>query len=162
MTEKTFLAGYSGQTLEELLALASTHRVDSIVLAVEEALQKKAPTDLEPPERVVLAVEALEREVNNGGYNQFFLNEPAFAHDITDALDEIGCAETARITREAAAVLGIQPDWTIDQIQAAAADSTDEVDARLSELDDEFFTYPDQIDDRLLAFIRTNVNDIRL
>ena len=37
------------------------------MLAIEQA-QQKAPTDLAPPERVVLAVEALEREVNNGGY----------------------------------------------------------------------------------------------
>jgi hypothetical protein len=66
VTEKAFLDGYRGQTLDELLTMTDTYREDSIILAIEQALQQKAPTDLTPPEHVVLAVEALEREVNNG------------------------------------------------------------------------------------------------
>jgi len=49
------------------------YRVDSLVLAMESALDAKDRRTLSPEERVVLAVEALEREVNNGGYDQFFL-----------------------------------------------------------------------------------------
>jgi hypothetical protein len=162
MTEKAFLDEYSGQTLEELLALTDTYREDSIILAIEQVLQQKALTDLAPAERVVLAVEALEREVNNGGYNQFFLNEPSYAHDIVAALNQIGCTETARITRDATAVLGLRPGWTIEQIRAAAADMPDEADERLGLLDDAFFAYPDPIEDRLLAFIRGNAATIRL
>jgi hypothetical protein len=162
MTAKPFLDEYSGQTLEELLALAGTYREDSIILAIEQALQQKAPADLTQPERVVLAVEALEREVNNGGYNQFFLNEPGHAHDIVGALEQIGCPETARITRDATAVLELRPEWTVEQIQAAAADMPDDADERLAGLDDEFFAYPDPIEDRLLAFMRANAAEIHL
>jgi Domain of unknown function (DUF4375) len=159
---KAFLDRYSGQTLDELLAMTSAYREDSIILAIEQALQQKARADLAHPERVVLAVEGLEREVNNGGYNQFFLNEAGFAHDIVAALSEIGCPETARITADATAVLGLRPSWTIDQIQAAAADMPDDADERLGQLDDEFFEYPDPIEDRLLAYIRANAAGIRL
>jgi uncharacterized protein DUF4375 len=162
VTGKPFLDGYSGQTLNELLAMTSTYREDSIILAIEHALQRKAPAGLAQPERVVLAVEALEREVNNGGYNQFFLNEPVYAHDIVAALSQIGCPETARITRDATEVLGLRPSWTIEQIQAAAADMSDDADERLGQLDDEFFEYPDPIGDRLLAFIRASATGIRL
>jgi hypothetical protein len=73
-----WLGGYSGQSVEELLSLEVTHRCDSLVLAFEEAIGQKAQRDgvrgLTTEERVVLAVEALEREVNNGGYDQFFIN----------------------------------------------------------------------------------------
>jgi Domain of unknown function (DUF4375) len=162
MTEKSFLDGYGGQTLDELLAVTDTYREDSIILAIEQALQQKTPTDISPPEHVVLVVEALEREVNNGGYNQFFLNEPEYAHDIVSALTQIGCAETARITRDATEVLGLRPDWTTEQIQAASADMPEDADERLGQLDDEFFAYPDPIEDRLLAFIRDNAATIRL
>jgi hypothetical protein len=162
VTEKVFLAGYGGQTLDELLTMTDTYREDSIILAIEQALQQKAPADLAPPEHVVLAVEALEREVNNGGYNQFFLNEPEYAQDIVAALTQIGCAETARITRDATEVLGLRPEWTTEQIQAAAADMPEDADERLEQLDDEFFEYPDPIADRLLAFIRANEPAIRL
>ena len=162
MNETPFLDRYGGQTLSELLALADTYRADSITLAIEEALLRKPADELSSAERVVLAVVALEREVNNGGYNQFFLNEPGFAHEVAASLDQIGCGETARISRGAVAGLGIQPYWTTDQIQDAAADARDEQDARLGELDDEFFAYPDPIADRLLAYIRQNGANISL
>jgi hypothetical protein len=162
MTQKAFLDKYSGQTLTELLALTDTYREDSIILAIEQALQSKAPADVAPSERVVLAVEAFEREVNNGGYSQFFLNEPTYARDIVAALTQIGCPEIARITRDAADVLGLRRDWTDEQIQAAAADMADDGDERLSELDDQFFEYPEPIEERLLTFVRANAAEIRL
>jgi|SRR5829696_776493 len=162
VTEKPFLDAYGGQSLAELLAMADTYRTDSVVLAVEGALLQKASADLSAPERVVLAVEALEREVNNGGYNQFFLNEPSHAHQIGAALNEIGCPETARITEDALAVLDLRPDWTDEQISVAAADMTDDQMAKLEPFDDAFFAYPDPIADRLLAFIRANAPEIRL
>jgi len=162
MTQKDFFDKYDGQTLAELLALTDTYREDSIILAIEQALQRKAPEDVAPPERVVLAVEALEREVNNGGYNQFFLNEPTYAYDIVESLTQIGCPEVARITQDATSVLGLRPDWTDDQIQAAAADMPDDADGRLSQLDDQFFEYPEPIAERLLTFVRANAAEIRL
>jgi hypothetical protein len=74
MGEKWFEA-YEGQTTEELLAMRHDYRIDSLVLAFEVAIQKKAASKpISRQERYVLAIEALEREVNNGGYDQFFLN----------------------------------------------------------------------------------------
>ncbi len=59
-------------------------------------------------ERIVFAVEALEREVNNGGYCQFFGNSSReFAPSIADALLRIGCPGTARITRKAIEAVGV-------------------------------------------------------
>jgi hypothetical protein len=162
VSEKQFLDSYSGQTLDELLAMTDTHRVDSIILAIEQALQQKPAEELSAPERVVLAVEALEREVNNGGYNQFFLNEPGYAHEIVPALNRINCPATARITDEALGVLGLRPEWTDEQISIAAADMSDDRMAKLDPLDEQFFVYPDPIADRLLAFIRGNAAEISL
>lgn len=58
----------SGQLLDQV----GSYRVDSLIVAIAQALQKKP--NLSVPERVVVSVEALEREVNNGGYNRFFFN----------------------------------------------------------------------------------------
>jgi len=75
MPELKRLDGYAGQTLEQILALEGEYRVDSLVLVFEQALDQKAARagvqSLTKEERVLLAVEALEREVNNGGYGQF-------------------------------------------------------------------------------------------
>ena len=42
MTEPVWLDEYSGQTVDELISLESTHRIDSLVLALEEAIDQKA------------------------------------------------------------------------------------------------------------------------
>ena len=72
MSELKWLDGYSGQTTEELVALEGEYRTDSLVLAFEQALDQRVEhvgqEGLTEEERIVLAIEALEREVNNGGY----------------------------------------------------------------------------------------------
>jgi Domain of unknown function (DUF4375) len=162
VTERGVRYSYDGKTVAELLAVTDTYRTDFMIHLVEGALQRKAPADLSAPERVVLAVEALEREVNDGGYNQFFVNEPSYAREIVASLNEIGCPETARITAGAVAVLGLRPGWTDEQISVAAADIPDDEWAKLDTLDGQFLAYPDPIADRLLTFIRANAAEIRL
>ena len=162
VSEMPSLDGYTGQSLPELLAMTDTYRLDSVILAIEQGIQHKAPADLSAPERVVLAVEALEREVNNGGYGQFFLNEPEHAHEIVRALNQIGAHETTRITEQAARALGVRQDWTRDAIVSAATDLDDEDTDALAALDDEFYAYPDPIEEQLLAFIRANAAKIQL
>jgi hypothetical protein len=76
--KRPWLDGYAGQTTDELIGLADTYRIDSVVLAFEEALAAKAErlgtASLTPAERVVLVVEAVEREVNNDGIDGLFFN----------------------------------------------------------------------------------------
>src|SRR5919198_1459435 len=101
-----FLQGYSGQTTAQLLAMAPQYRVDSLVLAFEQALDAKEAAAgglaFTQAERTILAVEALEREVNNGGYSQFFVNSSKeYAAEVVSALERIHCAKTASITARA-------------------------------------------------------------
>jgi len=108
MSDLKWLDGYSGQTVDELLLLEAECRIDSLVLAFEQAVDQKAARlgvdALSGEERIILAIEALEREVNNGGYGQFFLNSSReFAPTIVRALALIGCPKTAAITQRAIA-----------------------------------------------------------
>ena len=107
---KPFLDSYGGQTIQQLIAMKDSHRIDSLVLAVEQALGSKSESDLSEPGSVVLAVEAMEREVNNGGYYQFFSNSSReFTPFLVHALKLIGCQKVAVISTDAIAVLGL-PD----------------------------------------------------
>ena len=69
MPKATWLDGYTGQSTDELIALPGVYRTDSPVLAFAEAFDQKAerigPEGLSAEEQVVLAIETLEREVNN-------------------------------------------------------------------------------------------------
>src|SRR5258708_3662696 len=96
MTNRKWLVGYSGQTIDQLLSLAGTCRIDSIVAAIEAALHQKAARlgaqSFSDVERTVVAIEALEREVNNGGYDQFFFNSSReVVPAIVESLQRIGC-----------------------------------------------------------------------
>jgi hypothetical protein len=100
------LRGYSGQSTDELIALDGIFRTDSIILAFEQALDQKAyrlgDSALSAEEVIILAIEALEREVNNGGYEQFFTNSSKeYASVIIDALNRIGCVQVADLTNRA-------------------------------------------------------------
>jgi hypothetical protein len=126
MTDLIFLEKYGGESLEELIAMDKTHRVDSLVLAMEEALNQKAEKigmgKLTPEERIILAVEALEREVNNDGYHQFFLNSSSvFAGEIEFALSAIGCPKHAAIARRAVNMLKIKGELTEEAIEHASS-----------------------------------------
>ena len=107
-----WLEGYSGESTEQLLSLEGKYRTDSLVLAFEEGINQKAEREgtrsLTIEERIVLAVEALEREVNNGGYDQFFVNSSReFTPIMVGALKRIGCNKTASITQKAIEALGL-------------------------------------------------------
>jgi hypothetical protein len=158
-----FLNSYEGQSTEELLALESQYRIDSLVLAFEQAIQAKAPESLSVEETYVLAVEALEREVNNGGYQQFFTNNlfefvPAV---IEQALRAIDCPKTADITRDAIEALAID-SLTAGKAAAAASNASDAIRDALGACDDRYFVNDEPIADRLFRWIAANPQKIRV
>ena len=168
MTASEFLEAYQGQTLEELIALESRYRVDSLVLACEAALlQKEAKagrSTLSPQERVIVAIEALEREVNNGGYSQFFFNSSnQYAGEIVEALETIGCPKVAATTRRAMSALALEGQTSPSVIEAKLVAGGDGLDETLSQCDDEFYANADEdIERRLFEFIKANRSNISL
>ena len=159
-----WLDGYSGQTVDQLLSMEDEYRVDSIVAAFEQALDQKAARErvgsLSEEEHIVLAIEALEREVNNGGYQQFFQNESReYAPMIVQALARIGCPRTAAITQQAIDALHL-PNLTAGAIESALGEEDSE--AGLDDCDDLYYNTGENIAAQLLAFIRMNKDCIKL
>jgi hypothetical protein len=156
---------YSGESADQLLSLEGKYRVDSLVVAFEQAIGQKAQRggvqSLTDEERVVLAVEALEREVNNGGYDQFFVNSSReFAPTIVGALKRIGSKLTAAITQRAIAALGVS-ELTSEAIDAAMAGDNEQRLAKLNRCDDSYHKNAEPIAERLFAFIEANKGGIR-
>ena len=161
-TDLPFLDSYAGQSTGELIDLERSYRVDSIVLAFEEALQRKR--NLTQQEKVVLSVEALEREVNNGGFSQFFCNSSReFAADIGGALVDIGCPKTAALTQSAMSILAVDVSMTSDEIEDAACDASEVQDEKLGELDAIYYQGEEEpIADKLFEFIKRNRSSITI
>lgn len=160
-----WLEGYTGQTVEQLLSLEGKYRTDSLVLAFEQAVNQKAEREgqssLTDVEKTVLAVEALEREVNNGGYAQFFLNSSReFASTIVTSLQRIDCPKTAQITQRAIRALGIS-DPKAKNIEPAMAADDKRREKKLKRCDAAYHTNAEPIAERLFAFIKANKAEFR-
>lgn len=155
----------AGQTTDELLSLEGKCRTDSLVSAFEQAISQKAASarqELTNPEHVVLAVEALEREVNNGGYDQFFTNSSReFAPTIVDSLQRIGCNKAASITERAVKALGAS-DLTVAAIDAAMAVDDQQRLEKFARCDDAYYKNSEPIAEHLFAFIKVNKGEIKL
>ena len=167
MEELKWLDTYSGQSTWELIALEGEYRTDSIVLAFEQAADQKMERvgydKLTEEERIILAIEALEREVNNGGYSQFFMNSSKeYASIIVDALHRIACEDAAALTQEAINILGIQRVLTVDAIDGAMSGENGERDRKLNECDSRYFDTAGDLSENLLTFIKKNKAKINL
>jgi hypothetical protein len=161
MAELKWLEGYSGQSTDELLALDGEYRTDSIVLAFEQAVEQKAAragcNQLTEEEKIILAIEGLEREVNNGGYSQFFYNSSKeYAPMIVDALSRIGCHDTAELTLKAIAGLGIKGSFTVDDIDNAMDADNEDRDDMLSKCDSRYYDVAGDLSEPLINFIKKN------
>lgn len=163
MSGERFLENWDGQTTEQLLALEGEYRVDSLVLAFEQALQFKPDSDVSREERYIQAVEGLEREVNNGGYGQFFLNSSReFVGLVEDALRAVGCPRTAGITRDAIAALGLGSEVSPDRAEAVVLAEDPRVTAALEACDDRYYSNDEDIAARLFEWIKVNRALIRV
>jgi len=166
MADLKWLDGYSGESIEELIEMAGEYRIDSLLVAMEQALNQKAEDigelELSDEERIVLAVEALEREVNNGGFAQFFANSSGqYASIIVDSLLQIGCQEAANITSGAINALGIQ-EFSPEALDAALESENEERDEQLDECDGLYSGVGEDIAGQLFEFVRAHVDAIQL
>jgi hypothetical protein len=156
-----FLDQYEGQTLAEILVMARTHRIDSLVLAMEQALEEKVAANglggLSEAEWTVLAIEGLEREVNNGGFHQFFGNSSqVYTAGIGDALDRIGCPQNALLARKAVGYLGISGLIDEDSVNTALDAGDERLADQLNELDKTYYQLEEPIAEMLFKFVIAN------
>lgn len=106
-------------------------------------------------ERVAYCIDGLEREVNNGGFDQFFVNSAGdWAQETVSALEQIGALQTAALMRQAMAVFpGAKPatdrDERFEQLSALSVEDR----ARFNELDGAFYEYPDNLAQQVRQFV---------
>lgn len=106
--------GYEGQPVDDILTLADSEDADRLLMSLEQAIEQKwqdDPAARSGTENIVMAVMALIREVNNGGFDQFFRNSSKrWAFFVGDALLHVGRKDAARIAKRALRAIGIPKD----------------------------------------------------
>jgi hypothetical protein len=159
MTEDIPLSARIPRSVEEALAYSSDNEfaiaMSNLLFAREAAVGYDSLT---PAERVVYCLDALEREVNNGGFRQFFLNSSGdYSLDTPGALRTLGAVRVADIVEQALAVFpGRQPaqEPSLREAQVDAL-SPDQV-ATLEGLDDAFLEYPEPLAQLERRFVQAN------
>jgi hypothetical protein len=118
--------------------------MSNLVFARQEAVGFAALTEAE---QTVYCLDALEREVNNGGFHQFFFNSSGdTALQTIDALERLGAAHTAGIVRRAAALFpGARPPADRDEREKQMSALPDGGSGAWRSLDDAFFEYRDNL-----------------
>jgi Domain of unknown function (DUF4375) len=176
MKQLPFLKNYDGQTVDEIIALRGCYRDDSLIGVIESALieregwsdldserRERAILSLTEAERVVMAIEAMEREVNNGGYAQFFVNSSKhFAPYIVQALQTIGCGEYAVLMASAIAELRLLSPFDGEDCDKAYMALMDEIDPKLEELGSNYYEMSEPLCENLLAYIEGQAAAIRI
>jgi Domain of unknown function (DUF4375) len=131
---------------QALIALSESGRT---AFGKQEFAQQSAP------QKVFSAIWAVESEVNNGGFSQYFQNSSCeTAGFVAEALDQIGAPKTAGICRravETAFPKGLPSDPMA--ISEAAASFPSDVEEALSDLDEEFIAYPHNLTELLFAYV---------
>ena len=107
------------------------------------------------PQKVFSAIWAVESEVNNGGFSQYFSNDSAESISfVVQALETIGAPETANICNRA--LLAAFPRGlpiSIETLHSTASDFSEKVLAELEPLDHEFSGYPHNLTELLFAYV---------
>ena len=171
-------------SLEARSPLADTLSVaERIPLSVDEALGHSSDTDfaiamsnllfarvadvgvagLTAPERFVLCLDELEREVNNGGFEQYFLNSSGdLSLRTPDALRALGAPKVASIVEAALAVFPSgRPASESEAREAQLAAFTEARTERLQDLDGDFLTYPEPLAQLERNYVQAHRADFR-
>lgn len=100
----------------------------------------------------------LEREINNGGFNQYFYNSSGdFAHETITSLRTIGANKTADILQQA---INQFPNSTVPKDRAKRQEILEQIEDMANEeweqLDHAFYRYEDNLYDLNIEYIKQN------
>lgn len=151
---------YRFETLEQLLGSEDD---DFILSSLDEFIctpcQYGEDIDkLNEAQKLFFFNQNVERELNNGGFNQYFWNSSGdFANETIASLKAIGAEKTAALLQQA---MDQFPDRKVptnrderNELQEQIQEQADDV---WNELDEKFYLYEENLNELNLAFIKMN------
>jgi hypothetical protein len=128
--------------------------LEDVIIPIQKEAYAAEPAALSEAEYTVLCIDALEGEVNNGGFHQFFFN---MAGDLWPgaiaALVRIGAPKTAALVKQATEMFPITPstDRVARQAQLEGIDPE-----RFEALDNAFYEYQEPREQLLIRYWLAN------
>jgi hypothetical protein len=151
-----------GKTIEEVLS----HRGEADDMDLDANIgfilldkeQRKGLASFSQAERYVYAVQGMSREVNNGGFEQYFSNNSgALAFDLVPALKAMGSSENLTIAKQALARFGEPASLSSVDRDAHLSKITRNGEVKLwDDLDSAFYKNPEDIETMVLNYAQKN------
>ena len=168
------LAGFFANKFKQKTDTSATIEIDTSIMEnknefvinmylyiAEKCEYGDAMDSLNEKQRVFYITQALEMEVNNGGFSQFFFNsDGCFANELVSAFEKIGATKTAEICKKAISIYNDSVPTDRDEREAILTpdDEKDEerIEEILNECDDAFFEYEEDLEELNYQFIINN------
>jgi len=161
-----FSINVSSQTEFDIDKVLKLEMRDKIVTEIDIYLNKKCEYGekvnlLNNSQKVLWIIENLEREINNGGFNQFYWNSSGnYANETIDALILIEAYKTAEIVKKANSEF---KNGSVPKDRAERQNELELIEENAEEnwnnLDSEFYEYNDDLTELLIAFVINNKSD---
>lgn len=135
--------------------------INDKIIEIDDILTNVDSAKLSKSEKVFVFVENLEKELNNGGFNQFFFNSSGnYCNETLDALKIIKAEKTFKLL-EVAIDQFPNKEVPIDENERRILIEKieDDVEEKWNELDSAFYKYEDDMSGLLLNFIENNLED---
>lgn len=146
----------------EVASLPQPENLTDFLIALDNRISEKCNygqniEKLNECEKTFFLTQALEMEINNGGFDQFFYNSSGnFAYETVTAFEAIGAVKTAKICRKAIDSFGKKipkdRDKRIDLLDKYEEDVSD----ILNECDDAFYEYEENLNQLNFDYIVKN------
>ena len=161
-----FSINASSQTEFDIDKVLKLESRDKIVTEIDTYLNKKCEYGekvnlLNNSQKILWIIENLEREINNGGFNQFYWNSSGnYANETIDALILIEAYKTAEIVKKANSEF---KNGSVPKDRAERQNELELIEENAEEnwnnLDSEFYEYNDDLTELLIAFVINNKSD---
>ena len=147
----------------DIVSLLSSNNTDKLILELDDYICKlceygSAIEKLSETQKMFFFNQNLEREINNGGFHQFFLNSSgSFAHETIASLNAIGANKTSLILQEAIEQF---PSSTVPKKEALRREVMEKIEDKADEiwhkLDEKFYSYEENLYDLNIEYIKQN------
>jgi len=150
-------------SISNLDYLLSLENVNESIIALDNAISEFCDygnrlEKLTGPQKTFFYNQSLERELNNGGFEQYFRNSSgSYAHDTVNSLQLIGAHKTAEILKLA---IDQFPECRVPIDRSNRVSLVEMMEGKMSkawdELDAQFYKYEDDLNSLNLDYVKQN------
>ncbi len=139
---------------------------EKAIMAIDNLLTPifySEPDELSKEEKVIVYIEELEREINNGGFSQFFFNSAGdFTEEIIQALKTVGSTKFLVLVESAKAQF---PNSYVPKDRAQRQEILEHIeelaDLVWDNLDGQFYKYEEDIYSLMRTYMINNITNFR-